>query len=142
MPNDIVIDALDTLIDILRRGGASVMPEQRTEAERILRAAWGGDRVYIAKLGEDGQRQISARDAAIRREAARGAHVGLLARRHALSPRRVREILQMERTAMDSAAACLIGRHGGGDSAVAAAQAREVRAKPPKPDATRKDKPP
>lgn len=113
MTTDIVIDTLDTLIDLLRANGAQVLPAQRLEAERIVRAAWGGDRVYIAKLGESGQRQISERDAAIARDFRRGAAVELLCRRYALSRRRVQQILALDRDAAPAApgaageAACL-----------------------------------
>lgn len=97
MSNDIIIDTLDTLIALLQRNGGVLLPQHRGEAERIARAAWGGERPYVVKVGESEQRAISERDRAIRREFQRGAHVPLLARRHGLSERRVRAILQFER---------------------------------------------
>lgn len=99
MAADIIIDTLDTLIALLHANGGVYIPGHRSEAERIARAAWGGDRPYIAKVGESGQQQISQRDKAIRREFAHGAHISLLARRHQLSERRVRQILSLPETA-------------------------------------------
>ncbi len=95
MSNDIIIDTLDTLIALLQRNGGVLLPQHRTEAERIARAAWGGERPYVVKVGESEQRALSERDRAIVREHRRGAHVPLLARRHGLSERRVRAILQL-----------------------------------------------
>jgi len=130
MAQDVVIETLDTLIALLQKNGGVLLPAHRGEAERIVRAAWGGERSYIGKLGEDGQAQLSARDRAIRREFQRGASPQLLARRHGLSKRRVLEIVQSERqsqaTAESPAAAsfpqiraesCLTGRTDGDDAA-------------------------
>lgn len=104
MTNDIIIDTLDTLIGVLVKAGAQVLPTHRSEAERIVRAAWAGERPYIAKLGESGQVEMSRRNQAIRRDHARGAHVQLLARRYGLSVRTVQVIVQPDR-----AAPCLTG---------------------------------
>lgn len=114
MANDVILDTLDTLITLLQKNGGTYLPAHRGEAERIVRAAWGGERPYVGKTGEDGQRSISARDAAIRRDAQRGAHTGVLSRRYGLSLRRVQEILQPDRPA--GAAVCLTGRAEGGDA--------------------------
>lgn len=123
MPSDIVIDTLDTLIDLLRANGGTLLPAHRLEAERIVRAAWGGDRVYVLKSGEHGQRRMSERDHAIRRDFRRGAAVELLCRRYALSDRRIREIVAPERDESQeepdagAAPACLIRRREPADTA-------------------------
>lgn len=123
MSNDIIIDTLDTLIALLRRNGCEVLPAHRSEAERIARAAWGGERPYVAKVGESQQHAISQRDRAILRDHQRGVHAPVLARRYSLSLRRVQEILALSRQAQapaeptarpsvapNGAADCLTGR--------------------------------
>ncbi len=130
MAQDVVIETLDTLIALLQKNGGVLLPAHRGEAERIVRAAWGGERAYIGKLGESGQAEISARDRAIRRDFQRGTHVELLTRRYGLSKRRIWAILQPEREsaapaeqtaqailAAPTAAACLTGGSAGGDAA-------------------------
>lgn len=142
MHNDVIIDTLDTLIALLQRDGGVFLPAHRGEAERIARAAWGGERAYIGKLGEQGQAQISARDRAIRRDFARGASVAILSRRYELSQRRVRCIVQPDRVepgpaeptaqaivAADMAAACLTDGRAGGDAASQRPAPRAARAK-------------
>lgn len=122
MTTDVIIDTLDTLIELLERNGGVYLPAHRTEAERIARAAWGGERPYVGKRGECGQGDISQRDRAIRRDFARGAPVPVLARRYGVSERRARAIVQPERAqvgpaeaagqailAADPAASCLTG---------------------------------
>jgi hypothetical protein len=115
MQNDIIIDTLDTLVALLQRNGGVYLPAHRSEAERIARAAWGGDRPYVAKVGESQQQAISERDRAIVREYRRGL-VPLLARRHGLSERRVRAILQMDRQEPPAAAPCLTGGRPSGEA--------------------------
>jgi predicted ATPase len=99
MSNDIIIDTLDTLIELLQRSGGVLLPSHRGEAERIARAAWGGDRPYVAKVGESQQLAISQRDRSIMRDRQRGVHAPVLARRYGLSLRRVQEILAQSRQA-------------------------------------------
>ena len=100
MANDIIIDTLDTLLRIVQSNGGVLLANHRTEAERIVRAAWAGERPYIARLGEVGQMEMSHRDRSIRRDFAHGAHVNLLARRYGLSERRIQCIVQGERAAV------------------------------------------
>jgi hypothetical protein len=128
MQNDIIIDTLDTLVALLQRNGGVYLPAHRSEAERIARAAWGGDRPYVAKVGESQHQAISERDRAIVREYRRGAHLPLLARRHGLSLRRVQEIVAPTRPmtpqdapkaaepAQAGAADCLTGRAASGEA--------------------------
>lgn len=114
MNQDIILDTLDTLLALLQSNGGALLPAHRGEAERIVRAAWAGERPYIGKRGEIGQVQISERDRSIRRDHAHGAHVPFIARRYGLSERRVQEIVQGEERR--SAADCLTGRANPADA--------------------------
>lgn len=114
MANDVILDTLDTLIALLQKNGGTYLPAHRGEAERIVRAAWGGERPYVGKTGEDGQRSISARDAAIRRDAQRGASTAILCRRYSLGLRRVQQILQIDQP--DGASVCLTDCAAPGDA--------------------------
>lgn len=70
------------------------LPADRAEAvERELRAAWGGERPYIPKLGELGRRLMSVRDEQIRAEHRRGERVKFLSRRWQLAPQHIRRIV-------------------------------------------------
>lgn len=142
MSNDIIIDTLDTLIALLQRDGGFFLPSHRGEAERIARAAWAGDKVYIAKMGEERYAQMSARDRAIRRDFARGASVSILSRRYQLSERRVRCIVQPDRAdpgpaeptaqaivGAAPAATCLTDGRAPGDAATQRPAPRASRAK-------------
>lgn len=93
--SDIVLDTLKALTDILKAEGVPVLPAQLSAAERIVKAEYGGDRIYIPHRGELVQRAMSERDEAIRRGFARGERVELLARRHGLGTRRIQKILQL-----------------------------------------------
>lgn len=120
MTQNPVIYALDTLLEQLAKG---LEPQKaRSEAERIVLAAFGGDRYYLGKTGEVGQNAMSQRDAAIRRDFHRGVHIPVLARRYGISERRAQVIVQPERekqppaeppgaasVQQPSAAACLTG---------------------------------
>ena len=64
------------------------------ELEHEIRRDWGGDRPYIAKVGEAGHLERSRREAAIRGEHQRGERVGYLARKWGLSARRVQQIVK------------------------------------------------
>lgn len=82
--------------DVLRRvtellPGLTPSAAARIEAE--VRKDWGGDRPYIAKLGEVGRVMQSGRDEQIRHDSRKGAHPKLLARRYGISTRRIRQIL-------------------------------------------------
>lgn len=105
MANDIIIDTLDTLLRIVQSNGGVLLANHRTEAERIVRAAWAGERPYIAKVGESAQREISERNRAIRRDWQRGNHLTFIARRYGISLRTAQAIVQPDRT--ESAAVCL-----------------------------------
>lgn len=87
----------DIISDILGRIAARCAPValaqiDLTAIEMEVRRDWGGDRAYIAKLGEAGIAARIERDERIRLESRR-LTVRELATRHSLSPRRIREIL-------------------------------------------------
>lgn len=86
---DIVTDTLQRLAE-----RAKIPAKVRAEVETEIRADWGGERVYIPKRGENDQQQLSERDARIRRDFRRGEREPLIARRHGISVKRVRQILQ------------------------------------------------
>lgn len=87
--NDLVSDILDRIAGKHAKLPAKVM----RQIEADIRRDWGGERHYIAKVGESGRAQLSERDARIREEARRGEHVRLLSRRWGLTEKRVRQIL-------------------------------------------------
>ncbi len=88
-------DEVDIIIDTLRRVAQQV-PEFSSQlaaiVEREVRRDWGGDRPYIAKLGQEGRRDRSQRNERIAAEARRGDSDQLLSRRHNLSVKRIRQI--------------------------------------------------
>lgn len=89
-------DEHDIVSDILARVKAivpGVTSVTFREIEAGVRQDWGGERPYVAKVGESGREAQSQRDRAIRAQARRGDHVKLLARRHGLSEKRIRQIL-------------------------------------------------
>ena len=70
------------------------LPESQVLAiESDLRAQWGGERAYIARLGECGARMQAVRDIRIREQYRQGESVKLLARRWVLSDRHIRRIV-------------------------------------------------
>lgn len=89
------ISAGDVLSDILDRIAErlGVTAKMRNAIERDARRAWGGERYYIAKSGEQAKQEMHARDAAIYAEFRRGEHAELLARRHGITVNRVRQIV-------------------------------------------------
>jgi Mor family transcriptional regulator len=87
--NDLVSDILERIAE----KHAKLPPKVARQIESDIRRDWGGERHYIAKLGESGRAVLSERDALIREQARRGERVKLLARRWGLSEKRVRQIL-------------------------------------------------
>lgn len=93
---DLVADLLDR---VARRTGATA--QVLRDIEREARAEWGGSRHYIAKGGEGGRVHLIERDARICADHKRLIEGGMpmadadeyLARRHALTIRRIRQIL-------------------------------------------------
>lgn len=87
---------LDLVADIFERIAAahSKLPARVLQAvESEVRSDWGGERHYIAKVGETGKAKLAERDERIRTEHRRGDHDELIARRHEITVRRVRQIL-------------------------------------------------
>jgi Mor family transcriptional regulator len=86
---DIVADILQRIAEHHAKLPAKVV--QTVEAE--VRADWGGERHYIAKLGESGRAQLADRDRRICDDYRRGEHIELLSRRYGISTKRVRQIV-------------------------------------------------
>ena len=89
---------LDLVADIMQRiaekhGKLPTKVAQAVEAE--VRADWGGERHYIAKIGESGRAQLAERDMRIRADHQRGERDDLIARRYGISTKRVRQILAL-----------------------------------------------
>ncbi|MDR3444707.1 Mor transcription activator family protein [Dyella sp.] len=87
---------LDLVADILDRIASAhgkLPPKVLMAVEADVRADWGGERHYIAKVGESGKAKLAERDKQIRAEHRRGDHDELIARRHDISIKRVRQIL-------------------------------------------------
>lgn len=91
-PDDILADVIRRVIDVWEGAPVSTL----RNLERDLRKDWGGERVYVAKVGESGRQERSQREAAIREDYRRGAHVRALARKWGISPRRVQQILRSD----------------------------------------------
>jgi Mor family transcriptional regulator len=87
--NDLVSDILERIAE----KHAKLPPKVAQQIEADIRRDWGGERHYIAKVGETGRAQLAERDALIREQARRGDHVKLLSRRWQISEKRVRQIL-------------------------------------------------
>ena len=64
--------------------------EMAAKVEREARDKWGGDRIYIQRLGGT----LSHRNAVIRREFQAGERIPLLMRRHSLSASRLWHIIK------------------------------------------------
>ncbi|WEN13691.1 Mor transcription activator family protein [Rhodanobacter sp. AS-Z3] len=89
---------LDLVADILQRIGLHAkLPAKVAQAvEREVRDDWGGERHYIAKVGESGKAQLTERDKQIRDAYRQGEHIELLARRHGISVKRVQQIVAID----------------------------------------------
>lgn len=98
--NDLVSDILGRIAE--RHAKLPARVARQIEAD--IRRDWGGERHYIAKLGESGRAQLAERDALIRQQARRGERVKLLSRRWGISEKRVRQILATVDGAVDAAA--------------------------------------
>ena len=89
---------LDLISDIFQRLAerhAKIPAKVLRDVEADIRADWGGERHYIAKVGESGRAQLEARDRQIHAEHRHGDHDELIARRHGISVKRVRQILDL-----------------------------------------------
>lgn len=86
----------DIITDTLERIHAAhpVPARVRKRIERELREDWGGEFRYIQKTVDEDRQQLTQRDQQIRREFRRGEREAYLARKHGISIKRVRQILQ------------------------------------------------
>lgn len=105
----------DLLTDIIQRVGerAGKLPKSTLRTiEADVRRDWGGERHYIAKVGESGREQQTLRDQSIRHEHRRGDHDELIARRWGISLRRVQQILRAVTVATSGEPAANDARNG------------------------------
>lgn len=86
---------LDLVADILERVSqhAKLSAKAALAIEREVREDWGGERHYVAKLGESGRMQLAERDKRIRDEYRHGERIKFLAHRHGISVKRVQQIV-------------------------------------------------
>lgn len=89
--NDIVLDILGRVQEALAEAKGELTPELVKGVEAGIRAAWGGDRVFIAKRRGEGH---SNRNSRIFRDYLAGERVKLLSRRYELSERQVLRIIK------------------------------------------------
>lgn len=85
---DIVLDILGRFAELLH-----ARVDEFRDLEEEIRREWGGCNAYVLKVGISGRAAFSRRNDRIRAEHQRGEHVELLARRHGLTVRRVRQIV-------------------------------------------------
>ena len=90
---DIVGEAISALAAVLRCEGVRVEAKHLQAAEDIVRTAWGGSRVYVAKTGNaDSDRRVS-RDREIAQAFFSGVGTPEIAARYGLTTRRIKQIL-------------------------------------------------
>lgn len=90
---DIVRDILDRVAAALGEG-ESFSEQVALQIEQQIRHDWGGDRPYIAKVGEHAQDEMSRRNAAILRDWQAGDRAPAIARKHGVSRARVWQIVR------------------------------------------------
>lgn len=88
-------DENDLVHDILHRVRTmfDLPADMVSQVEQGVRQDWGGERHYVARLGESARQIRGKRDQLIRDQFRRGEHVPLLARRWNISERHVRRIV-------------------------------------------------
>jgi Mor family transcriptional regulator len=87
---------LDLVSDILQRVMDRSMPlpmEVLSAIEDEVRQDWGGERHYVAKIGEGGRAKIAARDRQICAAYQSGLPEDFLSLRYNLTVRRIRQIV-------------------------------------------------
>jgi hypothetical protein len=94
-PDDLVSDIVQRVSEKVGKLPTKTLGIIETE----IRRDWGGERHYIAKVGESGRVQQTVRDQSICHEHHRGDHDELIARRWGISLRRVQQILRVARIA-------------------------------------------
>ncbi len=88
---DIIEDLCAQILSLLKQGVPILEACDRADAS--VRAVYGGDRPYVKKNAKD--KTIPSRDLAIIGAIKRGERIEFLARKHGISPRRVRQIRQI-----------------------------------------------
>lgn len=87
---DIVADILQRMVD----RGAYLQETALREIEAEVRADWGGERIYIEKIGDSGRLAMMNRDRLIRESAAAGVPEDYLSLRYNLTVARIRQIVR------------------------------------------------
>jgi len=90
--DDIIKDILSRVEEVFIKKKSCREFLDKIEAE--IRRDWGGDRPYIAKVGESASTETSKRNAAILRDHQRGERPTYLARKYGISRQRVHEIIR------------------------------------------------
>jgi Mor family transcriptional regulator len=88
-PADIVDDVLRRVIEMAPAFSAALA----IQIAREVRHEWAGERSRICYIARRGDEDMSARNAAIRRDFHAGERVGFLARKYRLSERRIQQIV-------------------------------------------------
>jgi hypothetical protein len=94
--SDIVTDILQRVTEGLAARHGTQAANDGTflrEVEAAIRRDWGGERPYVAKAGESADLHRIRRDIEIRRLSRMGNSPQIIAKRMAMSDRRVRQIL-------------------------------------------------
>lgn len=86
---DILKDMLQRVAEIHR-----LPADEIAKIESQLRKDFGGERHYIAEIGETSARMMAQRDIAIRAQHRAGEHSKLLSRRWGISQRRIQQIIK------------------------------------------------
>lgn len=87
---------LDIIADILSRVASktsAITEHDLTEIEQDVRDDWGGERPYIAKIGECGRIALEQRNAEIYRLSQRGVTEDYLSLRYGIGLTRIRQIV-------------------------------------------------
>lgn len=88
---DIISDYSSRIAAAMADGSFS--PDRALRIAEEVRRDWGGERAYIAKIGDTAVLEITRRDIAIRRDYRNGERICFLARRWQLSRRRIYQII-------------------------------------------------
>jgi len=91
MSCDFIRDLIARLGEAIQRDGR-FSEELALSIEQQIRRDWGGERVYIAKSGEDARLEMSRRNQCIIRDLNNGERVDLIARRYKISRRMVYKV--------------------------------------------------
>lgn len=89
---DIITDTIATVAELSAKNGGIVDEVVITQADKIIRAKWWGDRPYIRIKADTNQR-----NEAIRRDHARGERIAYLERKWGLTRQTIYNILKGEK---------------------------------------------